>query len=70
MFTLKRHIRIGAEDWIEVPEDSQVDVLVTFQSAKIDPSYVSYCAAKLHQMLDQSSPELKAKILKELSESG
>ncbi|RCX21498.1 hypothetical protein DFP94_102251 [Fontibacillus phaseoli] len=37
------------------------------ESAKIDPSYVSLFAAKLYQMLDQCSPELKEKILKELS---
>ncbi|WP_435921407.1 hypothetical protein [Paenibacillus sp. DYY-L-2] len=160
MFTLKRHIRIGAEAWIEDPEDSQVDVVVTFpdstkwisnfytikciesiredyrvkghclngaywcgsspviivdrvsrerieqvvdelmgnqtfqylfeylgavderdltvnsypegffeEDAKIDPSYVAVYAARLDQMLDQSSPELRAKILRLLSES-
>ncbi|MEF2965806.1 hypothetical protein V3851_08195 [Paenibacillus sp. M1] len=33
MFESKRHIRIDAEEWVEDPEDGQVDVVVTFPDA-------------------------------------
>ncbi|MGZ7441338.1 hypothetical protein [Paenibacillus sp. TH7-28] len=158
MFEAKRHIRIGAEEWVEDIEDNHVDVVVTFPDAtlwiadfytikciesirqdysenghclngaywcsnhviivdnvsrarieqvvdelitknefqyafeyfgavnerdleltqypehffdgnsKIDPSYVSWHAVQLKQMLDQSSPETREKILKEILE--